>query len=109
MNYHTRHLRGLAHGWRAHSPAILEGMLLYSVHPKHYGDSDGARSHNLVIDSHAHSQLCYGAIYKIDFSLNLYVYIILKIYRKIKLLTNKNFVAGATGFEPVEPLWGSLP
>ena len=39
-----------------------------------------------------HSTLLnYEAIYKIDFSLNLYVYIILKIYRKIKLLTIKKF------------------
>ena len=57
-----------------------------------------------------HSTLLnYEAIYKIDFSLNLYVYIILKIYRKIKLFTKENFVAGATGFEPVELLWSSLP
>ena len=40
-----------------------------------------------------HSTLLnYEAIYKIDFSLNLYVYIILKIYRKIKLFQEKIFV-----------------
>ena len=39
-----------------------------------------------------HSTLLnYEAIYKIDFSLNLYVYIILKIYRKIKLFQEKIF------------------
>ena len=47
-----------------------------------------------------HSTLLnYGAIYKIDFSLNLYVYIILKIYRKIKLFTEK-FLAEAVGADP---------
>ena len=40
VSYHTRHLRGLAHEMARPSPTILEWILLYSVYPKHYGDSD---------------------------------------------------------------------
>ena len=43
---------------------LITWLSCFSRVKRPVGDSDGARSHNLVIDSHAHSQLCYGAIYK---------------------------------------------
>ena len=69
-------------------------VVLFSRVKRPVGDSEGTRTPDLQRDRLAfYATELRSHIYKIDFSLNLYVYIILKIYRKIKLF-QKNFLSG---------------